>query len=324
MINGLFAGVKTLIWASMLICFGIFVMACTLTALAGKDSTPDETLGVLEKRELFGTIPRSMFTSFTCLFEGCAAINGSPISVHLFRRYGIRFALPYVTYQIFITFGVFNVIIAVFVETTLMAARSTNDALEVARESESERVANRLKELIRKLYTSNEVSSRISDDGKAERMTRASVAAKELEFEYEIDRETFERVMNEESVIELLDQLNIDEGDRNGLFDALDSDGSGGLSIEELINGILMIRGNFKKSDTVATRLAVKSVQKMVRNCRLQLLQQVIDMRMDLQASAASHRYAHGYAYGPQLPSAASAASHDMGRILSPEAMVQL
>lgn len=38
-----------------------------------------------------------------------------------------------------------------------------------------------------------------------------------------------------------------------------------------------------KKSDTIATRLAVKSVQRAVRNCRLQLLQQAIDMRMDLQ-----------------------------------------
>ena len=45
-------------------------------------------------------------------------------------------------------------IVAVFVETTNAAARSTNDALDHARDSESFRLASRLKELIRVVYSS--------------------------------------------------------------------------------------------------------------------------------------------------------------------------
>merc|ERR1712232_200331 len=99
----------------------------------------------------------------------------------------------------------------------------------------------------------------------------------------EIDRQTFEHVMDQPEVLLLLDELDVDESDRNGLFEVLDSDNSGGISIEEFINGILMIRGAMKKSDAIATRLAVKSLQKSLRNCRLQLLKQSMDMSQDIQ-----------------------------------------
>jgi hypothetical protein len=162
----------------------------------------------------------------------------------------------------------------VFVETINAAARSADGAIDLAKETDSEHAVMKLRELIQRIYTENS----------AHDVTRHT-ALGEIQLENEIDREKFDKVMSEPAVIDLLRELNIEDIDRCGLFDAIDCDGSGGLSIEELITGLMLIRGGFRKSDTVATRLAVKSVQKSVRNCRLQLLQQVVELRHDLEKS---------------------------------------
>lgn len=48
----------------------------------------------------------------------------------------------------------------------------------------------------------------------------------------------------------------------------IDADGSGTLHITELVQGLLQIRGEIKKSDTVAALLATKAVQHMVADIR--------------------------------------------------------
>ncbi|CAE7724705.1 CACNA1S [Symbiodinium pilosum] len=52
--------------------------------------------------------------------------------------------------------------------------------------------------------------------------------------------------------------------DRANLFEVIDADGSGTLAIAELVQGLLKIRGEINKSDTVAALLAAKAVQNMV------------------------------------------------------------
>merc|ERR1712050_249694 len=78
-------------------------------------------------------------------------------------------------------------------------------------------------------------------------------------------REVFETAFAGTAVQQLLDELEIDETDRLDLFSVLDSDGSGVLTVDELIQGIMAVRGHAKKSDVIATRLAVKSVQRSLR-----------------------------------------------------------
>ena len=128
-----------------------------------------------------------------------------------------------------------------------------------------------MKALIRAVYSSeaNKFDPLLDDCG--------------VQKDLEIGRETFDRILTEPRVIELLEQLGVDEVDSVGLFDVLDSDDSGTVSTEELVDGILMVRGQLKKSDTIATRLAVKAIQTSLHNCRIQLLQQAIDTRVDLQ-----------------------------------------
>mmetsp|Transcript_38555 Transcript_38555/g.90582 ORF Transcript_38555/g.90582 Transcript_38555/m.90582 type:complete len:166 (-) Transcript_38555:8-505(-) len=81
---------------------------------------------------------------------------------------------------------------------------------------------------------------------------------------FQISREVFERVLWHPSVQELLDQLEISQ-DRAHLFEILDADASGSVEAVELIQGLLHLRGDAKKSDMVANLLAVRASQNMIR-----------------------------------------------------------
>merc|ERR1719329_112870 len=75
--------------------------------------------------QLFSTVPRSCFTMFRCLTEGCESADGTPLMVHILEdgQHGFLIVLLYNMCFLVVTFGLFNLIMAVFVETTLEAAK---------------------------------------------------------------------------------------------------------------------------------------------------------------------------------------------------------
>lgn len=52
--------------------------------------------------------------------------------------------------------------------------------------------------------------------------------------------------------------------DRANLFEVIDADGTGTLNVTELVQGLLKIRGDLSKSDTVAVLLTTKAIYRMV------------------------------------------------------------
>merc|ERR1712217_220567 len=91
--------------------------------------------------------------------------------------------------------------------------------------------------------------------------------------DHEVTREVFESAFAGPDEQRLMDKLEIDETDRHDLFEVLDSDNSGVLTVDELIKGIMAVRGQAKKSDMVATRLAVMAVQQSLRNIQVDMKQ---------------------------------------------------
>jgi len=83
--------------------------------------------------------------------------------------------------------------------------------------------------------------------------------------EVEVPRALFEKVVLEPGVQKILDDLELSDADRLDLFDVLDADGSGALTIEEIVSGVLKVRGEARKGDVVAIRLAVSSVQNAMK-----------------------------------------------------------
>lgn len=74
-------------------------------------------------------------------------------------------------------------------------------------------------------------------------------------------------MIQDRKVQQLMDDLDLPP-DRANLFEMLDADGSGTLQTTELLQGLLKIRGEVNKSDTVASLLATKAVQNLVSDVK--------------------------------------------------------
>merc|ERR1711957_280374 len=72
-------------------------------------------------RPEFSTMARSMLTLFRCLTDGCSAFDGTPLQSHLHDMYGHIFVLGYYVIYLAVTIGIFNLIMAIFIEAVLNA-----------------------------------------------------------------------------------------------------------------------------------------------------------------------------------------------------------
>merc|ERR1719253_1406027 len=60
-----------------------------------------------------------MFTIFRCFTDGCAAYDGTPLQEHLREAHGFIFMFGYVLIMMLVTFGLFNLIMAIFMENVM-------------------------------------------------------------------------------------------------------------------------------------------------------------------------------------------------------------
>ncbi|CAE7501607.1 nasB [Symbiodinium sp. CCMP2456] len=95
----------------------------------------------------------------------------------------------------------------------------------------------------------------------------ATFAEDGMHDEVAITKELFLLVIQDRKVQQLMDDLDLPP-DRANLFEMLDADGSGTLQTTELLQGLLKIRGEVNKSDTVASLLATKAVQNLVSDVK--------------------------------------------------------
>merc|ERR1712137_37807 len=70
---------------------------------------------------------------------------------------------------------------------------------------------------------------------------------------------TFLLALNDFSVQNYFENLDI-SCDRTRLFDVIDADGSGTLELEELLQGLLQVRGDAQRSDILAAVLGVRAI----------------------------------------------------------------
>merc|ERR1719330_1950493 len=117
MINGAVGGVRTLIWSYLLLTLPIYCVALFLRHTVGQEE--DAT-----SLECCSTTPRALWTSFRCLVSGdCITSNGKPIFVLLSMAHGPQYAMFFCITKVFFMFGLFNVIVAIYVENTVAAAK---------------------------------------------------------------------------------------------------------------------------------------------------------------------------------------------------------
>jgi hypothetical protein len=244
MITGLVGGLTTLIWSIAL--FFLIVYVCALMFR--------EFFGRSEKENIFdyfNSVPRAMFTVFRCSFGDCSSATGVPIFEHITLQYGALYAVIYCIFIFLITVGLFNVISAIFVESTMKAA-----------------IENEQKKRMERLRNTCLWESRISTlmlvflehVGKSCRRGSVHDSIESLTHE-EINAETFKKWVADERVCQALTDLDIKEGDHPFLFDILDCDNSGSIYMAEVVDGLARLRGEPRRSDIITVDLMVRSIQ---------------------------------------------------------------
>jgi len=241
--------------------------------------------------QMFSSVFRSMFTVFRCLIDGCSSADGTPLILYFWDSHGVMFVVVYVLVVIFILFGVFNLIMAIFVEKTLEYAKLDTAKRREARYKEEVRIAKEFRTLVLKICAHQQG---LSDKHKRRTTGQQNIQTFMTGFKFAtggshglmydghgdmdnarastpncnltINRDNFDAIMNEEEIRSRMEDLEISVTGSAKLFDILDSDGSGAVDVVELTEGLMSMRGPADKGDIISGSLLVRSTQKMVKD----------------------------------------------------------
>eukprot|EP00929_Paragymnodinium_shiwhaense_P101268 TRINITY_DN6421_c0_g5_i2.p2 TRINITY_DN6421_c0_g5~~TRINITY_DN6421_c0_g5_i2.p2 ORF type:complete len:146 (+),score=42.15 TRINITY_DN6421_c0_g5_i2:163-600(+) len=81
-----------------------------------------------------------------------------------------------------------------------------------------------------------------------------------------VTRDIFNNWLVHPEVMDLLEQIEVETSTKYELFDALDVDSGGELTVEELVSGLMRLRGPVSKTDVVATRLKVEYLSELIED----------------------------------------------------------
>ncbi|CAE7033301.1 ttrS [Symbiodinium sp. CCMP2592] len=284
---GIMNGCGVLFWAVVLLFGVIYVFGVVMRNLVG------------DAMEEFKNIPNSMFTLFRCFTDGCSDYAGTPLAERLRIVYGAPFTLGYVCVTMLVAVGIFNMIMAIFLENaTASAGRRKQRELGERANSTEHALRRVIVQMIdptaqeRARGRRGTMAARISGlfdlrptegDATRGRLTRQRSKSTELFWhtQYEllkhsgatVDRKTFMLWLQEPAFLHVLESADVDVSNKFDLFDVLDSDMGGRLELDEVVTGLMKLRGVvcdiaclsanvcflFNSKDLIAIRLQVIS-----------------------------------------------------------------
>jgi len=262
MIQGMMGGLSTLCWSIFLFVLFIYVVALVFREVLGPDKEGDEDdLTNTDSKWYFRNVPRSMFTVFRCSFGDCSTASGTPIFESVVEgSNGLFYSLIYSGFVFVVMIGLFNVISAIFVESTMASAA------ELAAEKQRRRLENPKRWAVNFIRLLLALMRRQwpEDDDFHEALSHGKLSDPMLERlqKEEISRELFDEVIETDgNAQQALQELDIQRADHRYLSDILDPDNSSTIGVFELIDGLQRLRGDPRRSDIIAVDLMVRSIQ---------------------------------------------------------------
>lgn len=177
-------------------------------------------------------------------------MDGASLFEMIQIAYGAPHTLLISAVFFFVVVGLFNVISAIFVESTIAAAQALQKARKSERENDFQLWSTRVAVLVRLLYEYNgtEVGPTLSSH-------LAELAT------VPVSESTFKEWLKDERVIWALSDLEILAEDHKYLFDILDSDNTGAILISQLVDGLQRLRGDPRRSDIITVDLMLRAIQ---------------------------------------------------------------
>jgi len=287
MIQGVFTGLRVLFWAIVLLVTCMYLIGIVAVTIFADDGGAE-----------FSSVSAAMFTAFRCFTDGCAATDGTPLQETLRQKYGFTFMMVYILLFLFVTIGIFNLIMAVFIDNvTDGCTKKRQRELGQNAPKNAWRIAATLRGIILQKVLRKEAEDEAAKEalygppGTARRVSK--ILREKLEdlrgrygkphstYEYadltdriredmaELDvvvtRDEFNHwLASHEGLLDTLEDAEIDLSCKSDLFDVLDADMSGELEFEEMIDGLLKCRGPASKTDIIAIRLKARLLVRMM------------------------------------------------------------
>mmetsp|Transcript_164300 Transcript_164300/g.299625 ORF Transcript_164300/g.299625 Transcript_164300/m.299625 type:complete len:596 (-) Transcript_164300:33-1820(-) len=243
-----FHAAKSMGWLCLMMFTGLFLFSLFTTAFIGKsDDFKDVDMGGWTGYQRFGTVFRSMYSLFELMtLEGWPIVGRALVS-----RQPAMFLFLFIFIMVF-TFGLLNMIVAMVVEATITQAKTMEELTE---QEGNEKFADQL-DSMRNVFV---LSDRDGD---------GMVTLREFE-------QTF---TNNEAAKTLLQVLQLPLDEATSLYQVLDWEERGEMSIEDFIDGISKIRGGHPTHwDIIATSAGVKTIKKQMNELRNMLKGLVLD-----------------------------------------------
>ena len=267
---GIMNGCEVLFWAVVLLFAVIYVFGVLMRNIVG---------GAMDE---FKNIPNSMFTLFRCFTDGCSAYDGAPLAERLREMYGTPFTVGYVCVTMLVAIGIFNMIMAIFLENATTSAAHRKQK-ELGEKADATELAIR-KAIVQMVDPSvmeragdrGTLGSRVTQFLDARKSFRKQSMGQSAELfwrtQYEllqnsgvtVDRRTFMQWLQEPNFLQVLENADVDVSNKFDLFDVLDADMGGKLELDEVVTGLMKLRGPVSKSDLVAMRLQVRLLTQKV------------------------------------------------------------
>ncbi|CAE7428869.1 unnamed protein product [Symbiodinium sp. KB8] len=286
MIQGVFTGLRVLTWAVILLLVSMYLLGVITRTLLGQH--PE-----------FRDVPSAMFTSFRCVTDGCTAYDGTPLIARLRteeKDLGGVIMIVYILLFLFVTIGIFNLIMAVFIDNVTDGSTKKRQRQLGANAPKTEwLISSVLRNIILTKILHKEAEEEAWNDDyhahgrRPSKILKEKLAALQEMYgykphtihEYEqlsneirkemarrnvvVTREEFNHWLSgEKELITTLDDSEIDLSCKSDLFDVLDADLSGELEFEEMIDGLLKCRGPASKTDIIAVRLKTALLVKLL------------------------------------------------------------
>eukprot|EP00927_Polykrikos_kofoidii_P050904 TRINITY_DN44749_c0_g1_i1.p1 TRINITY_DN44749_c0_g1~~TRINITY_DN44749_c0_g1_i1.p1 ORF type:complete len:601 (-),score=89.24 TRINITY_DN44749_c0_g1_i1:48-1850(-) len=242
MVNCMAGGMRTLATSLILVLVPLYVVSYILRETAGR-FLHDRTF-----EKSFSNIGLSCFTMFRCVVAGdCSDEHGRPLFAMLSAGHGWGYACIYIVLILLMNIAVFNVIVALYVDNTLQYAKNEKTSWMRDKLRNESYFASRAKELLDIIF---------SIEGRC----IATVSVADL-WATTVSEDTFVKICENARFREILRELDVAEEDQVDLFETLDVDGGGSLSMEELLVGVSKLRGEPRRADLIHILLVLRSLQ---------------------------------------------------------------
>lgn len=212
---------------------------------------PDCPLALMFGEEFFGSVGISMFTCFRFMLGDYSSRAGVSISVTFAQEFGAGFMVAYVAWMIVVIFGLFNIITAIFVDTLTAGLKHNEEQRKRGQQYEHAFVRKKMVNVMNRISALNDTGILRLTDGP-------------LDGAVCLTEEQFLLLVDDEQIQSLLADLDVEVDNVPGMYSTFDGDDRGKITLRELLDGVMKLRGVCHKADVIGCWVSTRMLHDKV------------------------------------------------------------